>query len=539
MAADLSTQASPTSPPAKTPFLAKFKGPSGVLLITSLVMGAVSHGYHLFMYPLYITDEGIYVQQAWSVLREGTLSPYTYFYDHAPAGWLAMAAWANILPGQFQAFGNEINTIRVLMLIAHVISTGLLFGIVRRFSGSPTGAFLACFLFNVSPLAVYYQRQVLLDNLMVVWLLLAVYLVSRANDRVVTAIGAGLAFGLALVTKENAIFFAPAIAYLVHCYAAGRRNRRFVTSFWWFAVGVPVGFYVVFAQLKKELFPSGFSFDLDTQPANHVSLLYTVWWQLNRSGPAGRNLFHSLMENTWLPRDPYLLIGGSIAVVGVLWLWWQDRERRKGYLVAALMAVGYGFYMTRGSVLLDFYIVPMVPVLAMNVGLLYGAMMKKVPRSFRVTATASIVAVALIMPGAYFVVRNTEGNLKPHDLYELSVTPLQQEQINWVRANVPPGSRVIIDDDIWTALHDREPFFPRAHSHFKAASDPAVRDKLFRANWRNIDYIVMSNKMRAAMERNNTGGQEQWMLDAIDQNSEKVWELNRGDIHLAVYRIEK
>src|SRR5215472_9300189 len=50
-----------------------------LLLLASMIIGAISHGYHLFLYPLYITDEGIYMQQAWSVLREGQLSPYTYF----------------------------------------------------------------------------------------------------------------------------------------------------------------------------------------------------------------------------------------------------------------------------------------------------------------------------------------------------------------------------------------------------------------------------------------------------------------------------
>ena len=61
-----------------------------VLLGLSLLSGAVTHAFNLFKYPLYITDEGIYIQQAWSVLREARLSPYTYFYDHAPAGWLAI-----------------------------------------------------------------------------------------------------------------------------------------------------------------------------------------------------------------------------------------------------------------------------------------------------------------------------------------------------------------------------------------------------------------------------------------------------------------
>src|SRR5205823_2163203 len=79
------------------------------LLLLSLLTGALTHGYHLFRYPLYITDEGIYLQQAWAVLREARLSPYTYFYDHAPAGWLVIAAWLSVLPSQLQTFGNAIN----------------------------------------------------------------------------------------------------------------------------------------------------------------------------------------------------------------------------------------------------------------------------------------------------------------------------------------------------------------------------------------------------------------------------------------------
>src|SRR5213082_1567058 len=105
-----------------------------VLLLISLITGAISHGYHLFLYPLYITDEGIYMEQAWSAVREGRLSPYSYVYDHAPAGWLTIAAWVSILPHQFQTFGNAINTGRVLMLLVHLASVFLLFQIARRLS---------------------------------------------------------------------------------------------------------------------------------------------------------------------------------------------------------------------------------------------------------------------------------------------------------------------------------------------------------------------------------------------------------------------
>src|SRR5260370_34478491 len=98
-----------------------------VLLLVSLLMVAISHGYHLFLYPLYSTNEGIYMQQAWSILREGTLSPYTYSYDHAPAGWLLIAGWVALLPHQFEPFDDAINTGRVLMPLAHVAIVFLLF----------------------------------------------------------------------------------------------------------------------------------------------------------------------------------------------------------------------------------------------------------------------------------------------------------------------------------------------------------------------------------------------------------------------------
>ena len=44
-----------------------------VALIFAIVSGLITHGYHLFDYPLYNTDEGIYVERAWSLIRESRL----------------------------------------------------------------------------------------------------------------------------------------------------------------------------------------------------------------------------------------------------------------------------------------------------------------------------------------------------------------------------------------------------------------------------------------------------------------------------------
>src|SRR5260370_21222322 len=186
-----------------------------LLLVISLIAGALTHGFNLFNYPLYVTDEGIYIQQAWSVLREARLWPYTYFYDHAPAGRIAIASWVALLPTQFQTFGSAIDTGRALMLLVHVLSTFLLYRVTARLSGSTLAAVIAAFFFNVSPLAIFYQRQLLLDNLMVTWMLLSLYLVTSGSDwrrgdmRIVAAMLSGMTFGVAVLNKQNTVFFFP------------------------------------------------------------------------------------------------------------------------------------------------------------------------------------------------------------------------------------------------------------------------------------------------------------------------------------------
>lgn len=129
--------------------------------------------------------------------------------------------------------------------------------------------------------------------------------------------------------------------------------------------------------------------------------------------------------------------------------------------------------------------------------------------------------------------------LKPADVYYLPLTYLQQEQIAWIRGHIPPDAKVITDDDIWVALHDIRPYYPYAQSHWNAASDPRIRNNVFGANWRNVDYIVLSNGMKHAMILNNASGQESWILDALDNHSTQVWHASRGNVQLAIYRVLK
>ena len=151
-----------------------------IALTLALVTGLITHGYHLFTYPLFSTDEGIYVERAWAVIREDRMSPQTYVYDHAPGGWLLIALWEFLLPGHFETFSNPVAGGRLLVLLLHLASVFFLFEIARKLSGGRLVApVVATFLFNFSPLAIYYQRMILLDNIMVFWVLLSIYLLLR------------------------------------------------------------------------------------------------------------------------------------------------------------------------------------------------------------------------------------------------------------------------------------------------------------------------------------------------------------------------
>ena len=520
-----------------------------VLLLGSLLTGAISHGYHLFLYPLYITDEGIYMERAWSVLREGLFSPYTYYYDHAPAGWLVIASWVALLPHQFEAFGNAINTGRVLMLLVHLVSVYLLFQTTRRLSGSLMAAVVACFFFNLSPLAVYYQRQVLLDNLMVFWVLLSLYLASSDDRRILTPLLSGLALGMGVLTKENAIFFMPVIGYLLYSKVRPRGNYRFALSFWFFGAFSIISLYFLYAVLKNELLPAHLSFNLNQPPAAHVSLLYTIWQQLHRAQGGIldlHSLFWTFSLDAWLPKDTFLLAGGAGAMLINLYLGLRDRKHHQGELIASLLALSYIFYLVRGSVMLEFYVVPLVPFLAMNIAMLVNRLPLPETRQlgwlFGIARTAILAvffAVLLLPAGGYLLVHDQFGKVVPHDLYKLPLTPLQEEQLTFIRQHIPPSAHVIMDDDLWLQLHDVAPVYPWAHSHWNASGDPAVRDKYFGGgDWHSIDYIVMSNRMLIAMQQNDTDRGEDYILLAL-QNAKPIWQLTHGGVSLAIYQVQK
>jgi len=486
--------------------------PGEALLVAVLALVAlVAQGWNMFRYPAFTLtdDEGIYASQAWAILREGRLTPYTYVYDHAPAGWILLAGWLGVTGGP-STFGGAIDGGRVLMLLLHLAMVPLLYQIARKLGCGPATAGFATLVFSLSPLAIFYQRLVLLDTIMLFWLLLSLNLLLDGWGRLSRVALSGICFGLALLSKETAIFLAPALLFI-----AWHQRRRHHASFgigsWLLATVAIVSLYPLYAALKGELLPT-FRFDsaaINGYGSNGVSLTDALLWQLARGGGGmfnRNNAFWSLVRTDWLRRDGFLLIGGAAATLANLVRGVGLRGlRREGLadrhaVATGLLGILPLLYLARGGVVFNYYILFAIPFLCLNGAALLAALARRLPRAPRGIAIAVLPLFALVLLGAYWY----SGAMVP--LYRQQADQPGREAIAWIKGTLSPQSRIITRDDFWVALHESDAqgsAFVNAHSHWKVGGDPDIRDNVFGGDWRTVDYLVMSPGLEDTFRASN------------------------------------
>jgi 4-amino-4-deoxy-L-arabinose transferase-like glycosyltransferase len=501
------------------------KGELG-LLLALLLVAFVAHGFNMFNLPAFTHngDEGIYTGQALAVLNDGKLAPYTYWYDHAPAGWIFLAAWVALSGGPL-AFGSPIDSGRVLMLLLHLAMVHRLYCVARKLGCGPAPAAFAVLLFSLSPLAIFYQRPVMLDNLMLFWVLISLDLLLDGQGRLSRVALSGFCFGLALLTKETAVFLLPAMLFIA-IRERREHHGRFAVGGWLLPMAIVTSWYPLYALLKGELLPVALSARLFGETEPHVSLLDTLLWQMGRKGGGMFNLdnqFWHFLRDDWLVLDPLLVLGGVTAVVLNLLLGaWaileaRNKEQRTknksralyggpsvaampsmaamtNHFAAALLGLLPLYYMARGGLVFNFYIVFAVPFFCLNLAILLNLLAARL--SFHRANALVIVLVGLAL-GYWW------GTSAPQ-LYTERPSEAGRAAISWIRQNLPPDSTIVADDAFWPDLRSAAPGmpgFPNVHSHWKAGGDPEVGIGIFQNDWRNVDYLIMT----PGLERNFEG----------------------------------
>ncbi len=465
-------------------------------LVALVGVGALAHAVDMFNYPFYQQDEGTYVAQAWSVFHLGQLAPYTYWYDHPPAGWIQLG-WLAQIAGGLVSFPSAIEMGRFVMLLFQIASLALLYVVARGLGRTSAAATVAVLAFALSPYGLVFHRRVLLDNVAAFWLLasLAPLVTSRLTlSRIWLS---AILLGIGVLSKEVLIVVVPAFALLVAMRAD--RSQRWLATLGWLAVGLSVSsLWVLFAILKGELLPPGVPF---SDPGPHVSLIQTLANQAARGRDGGVLAAGSTFwqaARSWLAQDPVLIGGGTIAsILAVVSI---PRAAVTGALGLAVWS--FWAFLGRGGETLDFYLVPLLPLLALELAWAFDlartlarrvvqfvrhgrANELRVARGF----AAATLGAAVVVVGSGSLAQSPARGV----LWASPEADTQRAAIAWVRAMLPPSSTVVIDMFAWPDLREptaAAPRFSRADYYWKVEEDPAIRDGVLANDWHNVDYVM-------------------------------------------------
>ena len=506
------------------------------LVLVLMVIGLLSQGLNMWSYPSYthFDDEGTYTADAWALLRMGHLSHYTFTYGHVPAAWILTAGWM-LITGGVQAFGAPVNSARLLMLVLHVAMVPLLFRLSRKLGASSPAAAIASFLFSVSPLALFYQRVFLLDNVMMFWILASLNLLLDDKGRLSRFVLSGICYGFALLSKETAVFLLPAVLLTTVLWRRPHQGRFAIVG-WLLPMAAVTSWYPLYALIKGEFLPAGFAlhllgFTISFGTGPHVSLLDSLIWQVGRGGGSifdPNSQFWFNVWYVWMPKDSLLIAGGAAAMAINL----IRGVRSRGALAASALGLTGVYYLARGGIVFEFYILLIIPFLCLNIGLLLSPLVT--PLFARLQARDAI-ALAGLAAYALLAFYARAGTLQP--LYTQDPNKDVQAALVWVKQNVPSKSYIITRDTLWTDLREPGlwgPAFPNVHNHWQVATDPAVRDAIFHDDWHTVDYLlIMPDMVQQFVDSNNTVA-----LDALhNANLVKYWMVDNNRLEL--WKVDK
>jgi 4-amino-4-deoxy-L-arabinose transferase-like glycosyltransferase len=353
-----------------------------LLIISAFLVAVLAHAINMHNFPYFENDEGTYYAQGYAFAYEGKLSRYTYWYDHAPAGWMLIGTWMRVTGGPF-TFGYSLDSGRILMLLTHIISSFCIYKIVTKLTRREWAGALAVVLFSVNPLGVYFQRRLLLDNIMTTWLLVSTAILLYSRRRISWILMAGIVTGIAIVSKETAIFVVPPLALLT---LFSVRKSQWIMALITFIMPIVliIGTYILFAALKSELFPG----------AGHVSLIET--WKYHLSRGNGLPFYNPSSEfmyafRDWIKKDPIFIV---MTLVSMVWVIVRPMRGIKTRIIGLVLLFVWSFFI-KGGLIINFYVVPALAFGAITLGVM-------VVDIARTRIGCVLLAIALIAYGIQF-----------------------------------------------------------------------------------------------------------------------------------------
>lgn len=501
-----------------------------------LVACLIATSFNIVGYPIRFKDEGVYLAQAWAIPNMGTLAHYTYWYDHPPMGWIQMSMWAQLTGGWHRWFDNTTMAGREFMVFLRLVTCVLLFVLARRLGMRRFWATIAVLLFIFSPLAMYYGRLVLLDNVAIPWVLASFVLALSPKRTWMASVGSALCFAVAITTKETLVLLAPALLLAIWTNYRDSSNRSFVWVSFGIVLSMSALLYPLYAIIKSELIPG----------PGHVSLVEAIQWQLGDRRGSGsvfdQNSDARNLVDSWLNLDRWVPISGVIASVPLLF----DRRYRPLMLallvqLAMLLRTGY---------LPSMFVDTLLPFMVIAIAGLCDKLWPHATQAFDALLARAHDGTIRHVP-SWRTVAGLAGVFVVLG-YWLTITPPATEEwsnslkfqwsndadaperatIEWLRDNVPHDAVLVSEGELWLDLHNVGFDGPGNIWVYKVDSDPAVTEQL--GEWRNIDYLALSETTLISESKDTMPR----VFSAIE-NADKVTEFGTANDKVTIMKVRK
>jgi len=445
------------------------------IIAAVLALATAVSAVNMTGYPQRFEDEGTYISQAWAVKEQGTLTHYTYWYDHPPVGWAQMA-FHLAATDALDRYGSAITAGREFMLLMHIATIGLLFALMRRLGIGSIAAGLGTLAFALSPLAVEFSRYVLLDNVALPWFLGALLLALGPRRHIALAVGSAVCMAIAVLSKETFVVLLPVILY-AFWQAGDKRNRRYMLAVFGVVFVMVSMLYVLYALLKNELLPG----------EGHVSLLGSLTWQLFERAGSGSVFDPGSgtrgLVDYWLRIDHWLLLAGVIALP-FAFLYRRLRPIALGLLIGLLLLLRTGYLPYP-------YIIALLPFAAITFAsvLQYAVITPLMSHGITIRRILAVsVAGVLLVVASVFVAPSWQAKLAAitHEDQDAS----SRQAVAWVDRHISHDNRLVVESALWTDLQAKGFDSPDPVWLYKTETDPAVAKEI--DGWRGIDYVILN-----------------------------------------------
>jgi endoglucanase len=195
----------------------------------------------------------------------------------------------------------------------------------------------------------------------------------------------------------------------------------------------------------------------------------------------------------WISEDPFIMYFGVLSTIINLIIGIKNFAAR----VAGMLTLLFWIFLMRGGLVIEFYIVPIIPLLALNIALLGWYMQKFLSRISYIRVFRNVPALALcvgvIISSLHFStnVRDTL-NLYTSD----QITP-QVKAVDWILSRETPNTFMIVDNYSYIDLQERKKDKTfRTEWYWKVDKDPDVRNDMIHSDINNVDYVALTPQMK-------------------------------------------